>query len=199
MSVSPFFSGRIPQDLFDHIDQRIKETGESKTEVLIHALAAYTGFDLLDVKEGQQSLLMQKVESLSLEIKAMKEQIEDIKSLQNQQKQASIKIEEVDANTKEKSQETEIDRQIASSLPLFPDSITDNIAENKNDNKDVTDVQILSTKEATKLLGIGSNSTIPDWYKKGKLPKTINGKTLEFDRKEKEKGYFWKITTKSDG
>ena len=38
---NPFFSARIPQDLLDKIEQRIAETGESKTQILIKALAAY--------------------------------------------------------------------------------------------------------------------------------------------------------------
>lgn len=38
---NPFFSGRIPRDLFNKIENHISETGESKTEILVKALAAY--------------------------------------------------------------------------------------------------------------------------------------------------------------
>lgn len=38
---NPFFSARIPPDLSEKIKQHIAETGESKTEILIKALAAY--------------------------------------------------------------------------------------------------------------------------------------------------------------
>lgn len=38
---NPFFSGRIPPDLLERIEQHVSETGESKTQVLINALAAY--------------------------------------------------------------------------------------------------------------------------------------------------------------
>ena len=38
---NPFFSGRIPPDLLKKIEKHISETGESKTEILIKALAAY--------------------------------------------------------------------------------------------------------------------------------------------------------------
>lgn len=191
MAASPFFSGRISQDLFDHIERRIKETGETKTEILTQALATYTGFDLPDIKEGQQSPLMQKVELLSLEVKTIRERIKEIESFQNQQKQAPSKMEETATRIKEKLQETEISRQTTNSLPLFPDNSSDNAS----DNQESANVQILNTKQATKLLGIGSNSTIPVWYRDGKLPKMIDGKKLEFDHKEKEKGFFWKITT----
>lgn len=43
---NPFFSGRIPQDLYQRIQQHIAETGESKTHILINALAAYLNHPL---------------------------------------------------------------------------------------------------------------------------------------------------------
>lgn len=190
MAASPFFSGRISQALFDHIERRIKETGETKTEILTQALAIYTGFDLPDIKEGQQSPLMQKVEQLSLEVKAIKKRIKEIESFQDQQKQTPSKIEEA-PYIKEKLQETEISRQTTNLLPLF----SDNSRDNTSDNQESANVQILNTKQATKLLGIGSNSTIPSWYRKRELPKIIDGKKLEFDHKEEQRGFFWKITT----
>ncbi len=44
---NPFFSGRIPQDLYDQIEQRKAQTGESKTDILINALAAYLNYPLV--------------------------------------------------------------------------------------------------------------------------------------------------------
>lgn len=38
---NPFFSARIPPDLLEKIEKHIAETGESKTQILIKALAAY--------------------------------------------------------------------------------------------------------------------------------------------------------------
>lgn len=38
---SPFFSGRIPKDLLERVEKHCAETGESKTDVLVYALAAY--------------------------------------------------------------------------------------------------------------------------------------------------------------
>jgi hypothetical protein len=55
MAANPFFSGRIPQELFDHIEKRIEKSGESKTDILVQALAIYTGFDLPIQKEITQS------------------------------------------------------------------------------------------------------------------------------------------------
>jgi hypothetical protein len=41
MAGNPFFSGRIPQDLHDRIQDHCSKTGETKTQVLINALSAY--------------------------------------------------------------------------------------------------------------------------------------------------------------
>ena len=38
---NPFFSGRIPQELNEHIKRHCTETGESKTQLLINALSSY--------------------------------------------------------------------------------------------------------------------------------------------------------------
>ena len=38
---NPFFSSRIPKDLNERIKQHINETEESKTDILINALATY--------------------------------------------------------------------------------------------------------------------------------------------------------------
>ena len=43
---NPFFSGRVPQDLYDRIEDRIKATGEGKTQFLIAALSQYLGYKL---------------------------------------------------------------------------------------------------------------------------------------------------------
>jgi hypothetical protein len=43
---NPFFSGRIPQELLDRVEQHVQDTGESKTNVLIQALAAYLNFPI---------------------------------------------------------------------------------------------------------------------------------------------------------
>ena len=43
---SPFFSGRIPQELYDRVDQHVKESGEGKTQILINALSQYLGIEI---------------------------------------------------------------------------------------------------------------------------------------------------------
>ena len=46
MTTNPFFSGRIPQGLYDRIEEYREQTGESKTEILIRALAQYVDYPL---------------------------------------------------------------------------------------------------------------------------------------------------------
>jgi len=43
----PFFSGRIPQDLYDAVEKHREESGETKTEVLIRGLSEYTGVKIM--------------------------------------------------------------------------------------------------------------------------------------------------------
>jgi hypothetical protein len=43
---NPFFSGRIPQALFDRIEEHLKTTSETKTQLLVNALSAYVGMPL---------------------------------------------------------------------------------------------------------------------------------------------------------
>lgn len=53
---NPFFSGRIPPDLDERIKQHIAETGESKTEVLINALATYLNYPVIRPAPATTSL-----------------------------------------------------------------------------------------------------------------------------------------------
>ena len=46
MTTNPFFSGRIPQGLYDRIEEYREQTAESKTEILIRALAQYVDYPL---------------------------------------------------------------------------------------------------------------------------------------------------------
>ena len=46
MATNPFFSGRIPQGLYDRIEEYRIKTNESKSEVLIRALAKYVEYQL---------------------------------------------------------------------------------------------------------------------------------------------------------
>lgn len=61
---SPFFSGRIPQELFDHVEAHRKSTDESKTDVLVKALTAYTGFESSNSSDKPLPMLLEVLERL---------------------------------------------------------------------------------------------------------------------------------------
>lgn len=63
---SPFFSGRIPQELYDRLDQHVKESGEGKTQILINALSQYLGVEISMPKSSSVNtdLFLNELESL---------------------------------------------------------------------------------------------------------------------------------------
>ena len=52
MASNPFFSGRIPPDLYQHVEKHCKEVGESKTEILIKALSTYLNLPIPSTGEN---------------------------------------------------------------------------------------------------------------------------------------------------
>lgn len=64
MAGNPFFSGRIPQDLHERIQQYCSETGETKTQILINALAAYLNHP---VKESLSNSVVSREEFADLQ------------------------------------------------------------------------------------------------------------------------------------
>ena len=63
---SPFFSGRIPQELYDRVDQHVKESGEGKTQILINALSQYLGVEISTPKSSgvNTNLFLSELENL---------------------------------------------------------------------------------------------------------------------------------------
>lgn len=63
---SPFFSGRIPQELYERVEQHIKESGEGKTQILINALSQYLGVEISKPKSTSVNtdLFLSELESL---------------------------------------------------------------------------------------------------------------------------------------
>ena len=61
---SPFFSGRIPQELNDRVDQHIQESGEGKTQILINALSQYLGVEISKPSSINADLFLSELESL---------------------------------------------------------------------------------------------------------------------------------------
>jgi hypothetical protein len=88
MAGNPFFSGRIPQDLHDRIQQHCLETGETKTQILINALAAYLNHP---VKENLSNSPVTREE-----FAALQEQVIALEKLIQTSNQAVITTDNID-------------------------------------------------------------------------------------------------------
>ncbi len=76
MAGNPFFSGRIPQDLHDRIQQHCETTGESKTQVLINALAAYLNHPLKLENPSSTGISHQEFAALQEQVAALEKSIQ---------------------------------------------------------------------------------------------------------------------------
>lgn len=166
---SPFFSGRIPQELYDRVDQHIKESGEGKTQILINALSQYLGVEI------SKSLSSNANKDLFLsELESLKERVSLLE--RSQPKQLSLLSPD---NTNDNK--------------VITKSKNDNVPDNKSDNS----IMVLTSKEVTELTGI-PRSTFEDRHKAGTLPMSKNGYTvIAHAGKQTEKPFanLWKVQT----
>ena len=109
---NPFFSGRIPQSLYDRVEQYINESGKSKTELLINALSNYLDFPVeikptnnsndelwIFVKELQERI--EKLEEGSIDKNVITDDNKDITKINVTPEQLSLlKNESIKPNTK---------------------------------------------------------------------------------------------------
>lgn len=72
LMANPFFSGRIPQKLYDKVEQYISESGKSKTELLVNALSNYLDFPV-EAKQTNNGN-----DELWIAIKELQERIEKL-------------------------------------------------------------------------------------------------------------------------
>jgi hypothetical protein len=193
MAANPFFSGRIPQELFDHIEKRIEKSGESKTDILVQALAIYTGFDLPSTKESAKSPLAEKIEILTSEVELLKKKFKEIELYQTRNKETVTQ-----SKSSEKIRDPNISQEVKDE-PNLLSLITDIYSDNKNDNKQgkgkkTVSIKIVNTGEAARILGC-KTSEIMEWKANEELPKTIGDATIEFEEYLKNE-QRWKITSK---
>ena len=141
---SPFFSGRIPQELYNRVDQHVKESGEGKTQILINALSQYLGIEISKPisSNANTDLFLSELESLkervsSLERSQSQQMLEPIKIAETPHKQMSL----LDHATNNNDNSTDNAEELT--------KITDN-----TDNSTVIGEQILTTQEVEGLMGI---------------------------------------------
>ena len=141
---SPFFSGRIPQELYDRVDQHVKESGEGKTQILINALSQYLGIEISTPKSSNinTDLFLSELESLKervglLERSQLQQVVEPIKVAEIPHKQMSL-LDQVSDNADNSTDNT----------------ITVETIDNSTVIDDVIDEQTLTTKDVEGLTGI---------------------------------------------
>ncbi len=140
MASNHFFSGRIPNGLYEQAEKHCEETGDSKTEVLIKALSAYLNFPIAipekNIITTIPEVTKEMFETLEERVKALEESLKT--SISN-----VIKADNID-NDNESIKEIVIDNtleiidnQIDNIEPgknkEYP-LITDNAIENSDDN-----------------------------------------------------------------
>lgn len=68
---NPFFSGRIPQDLYEKIMSFAGESGKSRTEILIEALSAYLNYPIEIKKPAPNEELWDAIRKLQERVAAL--------------------------------------------------------------------------------------------------------------------------------
>ena len=181
MTANPFFSGRIPQGLYDHIEEYRKETDESKTDVLIRALAKYVEYEL---EEDQPNIppIKKTFDEIFRRLDLIEQELLTFAPLEKKQNAEQLTTTyDNKAITLDNRQEDNIDNILVTK---------DNTVITKDNSKSS---QILSTREVLELVEI-SQSTLSSWKRQGKLPNTCGKYEIDFDHSEtKPRNSFWKV------
>ncbi|MBD0264237.1 MAG: hypothetical protein ICV78_16355 [Tolypothrix sp. Co-bin9] len=153
MSISPFFSGRIPQELYDKADQYCKETGKKRTELLIEALSTYLNFP---VKTQTTNFVPQPAEVTKEMFNSLQEQVNRLEKLLSQSQPAVIIQDSVDNNElpHDDNQPTVIrenstDNSQVSHDDIEPDNNTDNTEINSKVSEDSTELVVTESDNST--------------------------------------------------
>ncbi len=174
---NPFFSGRIPQNLHDRVEQYISESGKSKTELLINALSSYLDFPV-EAKETNNS----SNEELWITVKELQKRLEKLE-------QGSIKENVIIADNN--------DNNIENDKPSQLNLLENNTQKEKESIKE----KVLEINEILSLPGLEKLDSgklirkLRNARSQNKLPIQI-GKYLIGDggkNPEKLRGVLWKI------
>jgi hypothetical protein len=153
MSTSPFFSGRIPQELYDKADEYCKETGKKRTELLIEALSTYLNFP---VKTQTTNFVPQPAEVTKEMFESLQQQVNRLQKLLSQSQSAVILNDNGDNNQlpHNDTQPSVIREDSTDNNQLLrndtqPDNATDNTEINNGVSEDSTEVAVLDSDNAT--------------------------------------------------
>ena len=173
MTTNPFFSGRIPQGLYNRIEDYRKETNQSKTDVLIRALAKYVEYEL-EKNKPNVPLIKKTFDEIFQRLDLIEK---EMSTLANKEKKQNTERLTTSDNKAIKTDNKPID--------YFDNSVItkDNIQQS----------QILSTREVLELVEI-SQSTLSSWKRQGRLPNTCGKYEIDFDHSEtKPRNSFWRV------
>ena len=179
MATKPFYSGRISQELFDHIEQFRTKSGEGKTELLEEALAAYTGF------QTKKAVNQSKLDDIYSRLK----KIEGILNIDN------------NFIASDNTSDDGVYRP-----KLFDDNNkinTDNDSKEEEKESTITNdnnkIKFLKSNEVSELIGVSAPS-LSQWKTKNLLPKVYENKktnkTYEIDidaEQSKPRQIVWRV------
>ena len=181
---NPFFSGRIPQNLHDRVEQYISESGKSKTELLINALSNYLDFPV-EAKQTNNSN-----DELWIVVKELQERIEKLE-------QRSI-IKDVIAS--DNTDITAINKNKEYSQPSIFESEDNEDIESKDD-ENIKNYKLLEMEDILTLPGIKeldpskTKNRIRNAKQNNKLPVEIEKYSIDYAGKNPKntKNNLWKV------
>lgn len=185
LMANPFFSGRIPQNLYDRVEQYISESGKSKTDLLINALSKYLDFPV-EIKQTNSSN-----DELWIVVKELQERIEKLE-------QGSITK---DVITSDNTDITAINRNKEYSQPSIFESEDSEDIEPK-DGEDIKNYKLLEMEDILTLPGIKeldpskTKNKIRNAKQNNKLPVEIGKYFIDYAGKNpgNTKNNLWKVT-----
>lgn len=182
---NPFFSGRIPQNLHDKIEEYISESGKSKTELLIDALSNYLDFPV-EIKQTNSNN-----DELWIVVKELQERIEKLE-------EGSI---DKDVIIPDNTDITAINKNKEYSQPSIFESEDNKDIESK-DGEDIKNYKLLEMEDILTLPGIKeldpskTKNRIRNAKQNNKLPVEIEKYSIDYAGKnpDKTKNNLWKVT-----
>nr|WP_011117243.1 hypothetical protein [Leptolyngbya sp. PCC 6402]AAD13849.1 OrfE [Leptolyngbya sp. PCC 6402] len=76
----PFFSGRIPQSLYNALEEYRQQTNESKTDILIKALSNYVNHPI-ELPTALSEVGAERIETLEKKFEILERDAQDLRSL----------------------------------------------------------------------------------------------------------------------
>lgn len=150
MSARPFFSGRIPQDLYDALEEHRQRTNESKTDILIKALSSYVNHPVNPPVSLQVSAVeASRIDALEEKLEALEQELYSLRGLFTAGLDSSAS-EQVAAPLDQPEMARKVEEEITNQIPLILTERVikdDNSYDNNNDKTADNDIDNRSDNE----------------------------------------------------